>query len=144
MAATPKAANDVVITDKSDFVNIYDVLGKCDFALQVSGNSMMPNYPPSSIVGMLKKTDWIIRPGEVYVIETVDEAVVKRLFYKDDDSNSDVFVLVSDNAMILENGARIGKLAYPPYDLHKKDIVALYSVTGSSKRMFYGTSKIQL
>jgi len=144
VAATPKAGNGMAVTNKTDYVNIYDVLGKCDFALPVSGNSMMPNYPPSSVVGMVKKTDCKIRPGEVYVVETADEAVLKRLYYKEDDSNSEILVLISDNTMVIDSGARKGMLAYPPYELHIKDIIGLYSVTGSAKIMLYGKRMIEL
>lgn len=115
-------------------IDIGDLLHDSQAAIRIYGNSMLPNYPPGCVVGLAKVGKESIQPGEVYVIETKEERILKRLFYKDDNPESEHFLLYSDNTIVFDGGARHGKLAYPPSLKHKGEIVNLFSVTGVIKR----------
>lgn len=133
------AASDVSmemtpISAPAGTIDVGDLLRDSKAALRVYGNSMIPNYPPGCVVGLVPSEDSFIEPGEVYVIETRDKRLVKRLFYKNDESESPYLTCYSDNIMTFDGGARHGKLAYPPFDIPKADIMRLFSVTGVIKR----------
>lgn len=118
----------------SESIDVGDLLSDSHAAIRIYSNSMLPNYPPGCVVGVVQTTSTFIQPGEVYVIETDDQRLLKRLFYKDDDPESSVFVCYSDNTMKFEGGARAGKEAYPPFHLPKKSIKKMFIVTGVIKR----------
>lgn len=111
-------------------IDIGDLLHDSEAAIRIYGNSMLPNYPPGCVVGLSKCTTKFIEPGEVYVIETRDRRMLKRLFYKDDDANSTILTCYSDNTMKFEGGSRAGKDAYPPFNIPLSEIVNLFVVTG--------------
>lgn len=115
-------------------IDVGDLLHDSEAAIRIYGNSMLPGYPPGCVVGLVKVTSSYIQPGEVYVIETRDQRVLKRLFYQDDDPKSNILTCVSDNTMKFENGGRHGKLAYPNFDIPKEEITNLFMVTGVIKR----------
>jgi transcriptional regulator with XRE-family HTH domain len=115
-------------------IDVGDLLHDSEAAIRIYGNSMLPNYPPGCVVGLAKISNTFIEPGEVYVIETRDRRLLKRLFYKNDKADEKSFTCYSDNIMKFEGGARDGKLAYPPFDLPKKEIINLFVVTGVIKR----------
>lgn len=115
-------------------IDIGDLLHDSQAAIRIYGNSMLPNYPPGCVVGLVKCTTSFIEPGEVYVIETKDRRLLKRLFYQSDNPDSETFSCLSDNIMKFEGGARDGKLAYPPFNIPKKDVINLFVVTGVIKR----------
>lgn len=115
-------------------IDIGDLLHDSQAAIRIYGNSMLPNYPPGCVIGLAKCRKSFIEPGEVYVIETADRRMLKRLFYKNDDPDSGIFTCISDNVMKLEGGARDGKLAYPPFDIPRDEVVNLFVVTGVIKR----------
>lgn len=115
-------------------IDVGDLLHDSQAAIRIYGNSMLPSYPPGCVVGLIKRTSSYIEPGEVYVIETRDQRMLKRLFYKDDDSASEFFTCYSDNIMKFDGGARHGKLAYPPFDLPRTEIINIFTVTGVIKR----------
>jgi len=115
-------------------IDVGDLLHDSQAAIRIYGNSMLPNYPPGCVVGLAKCDSLLIEPGEVYVIETRTRRILKRLFYPDDKPESDKLTCYSDNIMKFEGGARDGKLAYPPFDLSKKEIINLFVVTGVIKR----------
>ena len=134
------SASDISLTEMTAIsapagtIDIGDLLNDSDSAIRIYGNSMMPNYPPGCVVGLKKVTKKFIIPGDVYVLETTDQRVLKRLFYKDDSTDGDALLCVSDNTMKFEGGARSGKLAYPPFEILKEDVVRLFLVTGVVKR----------
>ena len=134
------AGSDVTMTEMtaiaapSGTIDVGDLLQDSEAAIRIYGNSMLPNYPPGCVVGLAKCTKSFIEPGEVYVIETRDRRLLKRLFYKDDNPDSRKFTCYSDNVMKFEGGARHGKFAYPPFDLPISEIVNLFVVTGVIKR----------
>ncbi|HRO18517.1 MAG TPA: LexA family transcriptional regulator [Ferruginibacter sp.] len=115
-------------------IDVGDLLADSEAAMRIYGNSMLPNYPPGSVVGIAQTFDNFILPGEIYVIETDEQRLLKRLFYKDDNPDSDTFLCYSDNTMVFDGGARHGKLAYPPFYLNRTSIRKLYIVTGVIKR----------
>jgi hypothetical protein len=115
-------------------IDVGDLLHDSKAAIRIYGNSMLPNYPPGCVLGLSPMLSKMIEPGEVYVIETRDRRVFKRLFYKDDDPDSDYLALYSDNTMVFEGGSRHGKLAYPPFHLAKDEIIRIFIVTGVIKR----------
>jgi transcriptional regulator with XRE-family HTH domain len=116
-------------------IDVGDLLHDSKAAIRIYGNSMTPNYPPGCVVGLLPMTNSFIEPGEVYVVETRDRRMLKRIFYKDDNPDSDYLMCYSDNLMKFEGGPRDGKIAYPPFYLHKQnDIIRMYIVTGVIKR----------
>jgi hypothetical protein len=122
-----------VIDAPSGTIDVGDLLSDSQAAIRIYGNSMLPNYPPGCVVGLNKVTKSFIQPGEVYVIETREQRLLKRLFYKDDEDESKI-MCVSDNLMKFEGGARHGKLAYPSFTLPKEEIINLFVVTGVIKR----------
>lgn len=118
----------------SGTIDVGDLLHDCEAAIRIYGNSMLPGYPPGCVVGLNRVTSSFIEPGEIYVIETSDRRLLKRLFYPNDDPSSDSFLCLSDNSMLFEGGARHGKLAYPPFSIPKKEVHQLFQVTGVIKR----------
>ncbi len=118
----------------SGTIDVGDLLHDSESAIRIYGNSMIPNYPPGCVVGLVKCSSDFIEPGEVYVIETRDRRLLKRVFYKNDDTGGESITLYSDNIMKFEGGPRDGQFAYPPVELPKTEIIALYQVTGVIKR----------
>lgn len=118
----------------SGTIDVGDLLHDSQAAIRIYGNSMLPGYPPGCVVGLNKVTTNFIEPGEIYVIETLDRRILKRLFYVNDDPESSSLLCISDNTMLFEGGARHGKLAYPPFTIPKKEIKQLFVVTGVIKR----------
>jgi len=135
-----EAMGGIAITEMSPIhapagtIDIGDLLHDSQAAIRIYGNSMLPNYPPGCVVGLIKCTTNFIEPGEIYVVETSDRRLLKRLFYKDDDTYSESFLCYSDNTMKFEGGSRAGKFAYPPFELKKEEIINLFVVTGVIKR----------
>lgn len=85
-----------------------------DFAIDVTGDSMSPDYPSGCRVYL--STDTSRRPiryGEVYVLDTAEGILLKRVF---EASTPDHLRLVSINA------------EYPPYNFPKSEIRGLYRV----------------
>lgn len=133
VGGTNYSADMTAITQPTDRLDIGDVLRDSQCAMQVFSNSMTPNYPPGCIVGLIKKENKIIEPGRVYVIETVDDRIIKRL-YPSIENKLSAFLCVSDNSMKWESGPMAGQYFYPPFEIAFEDIVRLYAVTGVVKR----------
>jgi hypothetical protein len=130
-----KTDTDMIpITEPSNSIDIGDLLSDSEAAIRIFGNSMLPNYPSGCVVGLITHTDSFIIPGEIYVVETKSARLLKRLFYKDDNPESEKVTCMSDNTMVFDCGARKGKLAYPPFDVLLTEIIALYLVNGVIKR----------
>ena len=85
-----------------------------DFAIQVTGDSMSPDYPSGSHV-VIKKVDEsiFIEWGKVYVLDTANGIVIKRIEPTDDD---EVIQCVSLNPK------------YAPYKIRKEYIYGWYSI----------------
>jgi phage repressor protein C with HTH and peptisase S24 domain len=91
--------------------------GGVEFAIRVSGSSMYPKYSNGDILACKKVPDVkFFQWGKVYVIDTSQGQLVKRVFEHDD---KDLLLLVSDN-----------KEKYPPFPMPKGDIRSLSIVLG--------------
>ena len=122
------------VIEPTGTIDVGDLLSDSEAALRIFGNSMLPNYPSGSVVGLIRQTGSFIIPGEVYVLETKDSRLLKRLFYKDDNPSSEYISCLSDNTMLFDSGPRKGMFAYPLFDVPKNEIIALHIVTGVIKR----------
>lgn len=83
-----------------------------ELAFEVSGDSMAPAFPPGARV-LLKKVRSDIMWGEIYVVDTEDGAVLKRVFPTDDEG---VLELRSENP------------AYPPVRIPTAHIRGVWRV----------------
>lgn len=89
-----------------------------EFVIRVSGSSMYPKYSNGDILACKKIYDILFfQWGKVYVIDSSQGALVKRVF--EDNQNPDNILLVSDN-----------KENYPPFSIPKSDIRSLSIVLG--------------
>ncbi len=89
-----------------------------EFLIRVSGSSMYPKYSNGDILACKKITEILfIQWGKVYVIDSSQGSLVKRLF--EDKDNPDNLLCVSDN-----------KDNYPPFSIPKTDIRSLSLVVG--------------
>lgn len=109
--------NDFVMAVKGlDCEKIISPIGKVDFAITVSGDSMAPEYPSGSQV-LIKKInerafiDW----GRTYVLDTCNGTVIKKLM-PSDSGDSAVVKCVSINP------------AYPPFEVNLHDVYGIYRV----------------
>ncbi len=100
----------------------------CEVALPVFGHSMYPTYENGSIVICKRINDLdVIQYGEVHLIVTKEQRLLKRIKKSDD---KDSLLLVSDNY----EAQKENKLRYEPFDLKKDKIKHLFIVKGSIKR----------
>lgn len=114
-------------------LRISELFRGSQYALRVSGNSMVPNYPAGAIIGIREIYDKQITPGSVYVIEKDNDLWIKRLFYKNDDQETGVFDCISDNTMKFETGLQAGRYCYPPFQIEIDKVRRLFKVTGDYK-----------
>ncbi|MDR1881773.1 MAG: S24 family peptidase [Prevotella sp.] len=90
----------------------------CEFVIRVSGSSMYPKYSNGDLLACKKiPAITFFQWGKVYVLDTVQGALVKRLF--EDKENSDNIICQSDN-----------KENYPAFSLPKNEIRSLSIVLG--------------
>lgn len=88
-----------------------------EFMIRVSGSSMYPKYSNGDILACRRVHDILFfQWGKVYVIDSSQGALVKRVFK---DESQDNILLVSDN---MEK--------YPPFSFPKSDIRSLSIVLG--------------
>jgi len=81
-------------------------------AFEVTGESMAPGYPPGTRV-LLRKVQANIAWGEVYVVDSVDGPVLKRILPTDDEN---VWELRSDNPN------------YPPFKINVENVRGVWRV----------------
>ncbi|EKT3963210.1 helix-turn-helix domain-containing protein [Flavobacterium psychrophilum] len=88
-----------------------------DFLIQVKGSSMYPKYNSGDIVACkkLQLNDLFFQWNKVYVLDTEQGAIIKRIDIGPDD---DHVMIVSDNEK------------YRPFSLHKSKINAISIVMG--------------
>lgn len=84
-AAGPQPGVDDIGVLASTCTQVYSPHPSAEIAIEVSGISMAPDFPPGCRVfgRRLRSTD-DIRWGDIYIIETPDGAVIKRLRPADD------------------------------------------------------------
>ena len=125
-------STEVMPAKKSSGIIVSELFKGSKYVIRIAGNSMTPLYPPGGLLG-IKPVD-MINPGGVYVIESYDGQLwIKRMFYKDDNQETAMYQLVSDNNMKHEIGPRSGKLFYPDFFISVKDVKNLFVVTGVFK-----------
>jgi phage repressor protein C with HTH and peptisase S24 domain len=119
------------VTNPSGFISPGTVLGACTSAIRIFGNSMLEGYPSGTILGLVQDFDRFVVPGNLYVLETRSQRIFKRCFT--DLAEDDVLICYSDNKMVFPDGAMQGMPYYPPFKIHKEDIVRKFIVTGSAR-----------
>ena len=117
ISAQGGSLNDFVVSVKdSDCEHVISPIRGVDFAMTVAGDSMAPEYPSGSQI-LIKKVnekafiDW----GRVYVLDTCNGSVIKRIFPADDKDPRKV-KCVSINP------------DYPPFEVSFEDIFGVYRV----------------
>ncbi len=107
--------NDFVVSIKeSSCEKIISPIKGADYAMSVSGESMAPEYPSGSQI-LIKRInekafiDW----GRVYVLDTCNGTVIKRLFPSD---TADKVICKSINP------------EFPPFEVLLSDVYAVYRV----------------
>ena len=107
--------NDFVVSIKeSSCEKIISPIKGADYAMSVSGESMAPEYPSGSQI-LIKRInekafiDW----GRVYVLDTCNGTVIKRLFPSD---TTDKVLCKSINP------------EFPPFEVLLSDVYAIYRV----------------
>jgi phage repressor protein C with HTH and peptisase S24 domain len=88
-----------------------------DYLIQIKGSSMYPKYNSGDIVACknLSLNDIFFQWNKVYVLDTIQGALIKRIDIGNDD---DHIQIVSDNPK------------YKPFQLHKSEINAIAIVMG--------------
>lgn len=90
---------------------------RADFMIYISGDSMMPSYFPADIVACVRVPikDVFFQYGRVYVLDTNQGAIIKRIEKSDDE---DSILIVSDNEK------------YSPFTLHLSQVRSIALVIG--------------
>ena len=89
--------------------------------IRIHGNSMLPRYNSGDIVGVMQIFDpQFIEWGRVYVLDTTQGVLIKRLF--PDKQNVDNYLCHSDNTE-----------EYPDFSIPKTEIRKIFKVVGSIK-----------
>lgn len=117
IAAQGGSFNDFIVSVReNDCENVISPIKGADFAMPVSGDSMAPEYPNGSQI-LIKRInerafiDW----GKVYVLDTCNGSVIKRVFPADDkDPNKVKCVSINPE--------------YPPFEVAFEDIYGMYRV----------------
>lgn len=115
IAAQGGSLNDFVVSVKeNDCERVVSPIRGADFAMPVAGDSMAPEYPAGSQIFIKKINerafiDW----GKVYVLDTCNGSVIKRVFPSD---SAEKVKCVSINP------------EYPPFEVSYEDIYGMYRV----------------
>lgn len=115
ISAQGGSLNDFVVSIKdSDCEQIVSPIKGADYAMPVSGDSMAPEYPSGSQI-LIKRInerafiDW----GRVYVLDTCNGTVIKKLFPSE---KPDTVICKSINP------------DYPPFEVSPQDVYGVYRV----------------
>lgn len=115
VSAQGGSLNDFVVSVKeSDCERIISPIKDAEYAMTVTGDSMEPEYPSGSQI-LIKRVnerafiDW----GRVYVLDTCNGSVIKRLFPSED---RDKVICKSINP------------EYPPFEVSLADVYGVYRV----------------
>lgn len=115
VSAQGGSLNDFVVSIKeSSCEKIISPIKGADYAMSVSGESMAPEYPSGSQI-LIKRIDEkaFIDWGRVYVLDTCNGTVIKRLFPSE---TADKVLCKSINP------------EFPPFDVSLSDVYAVYRV----------------
>lgn len=116
---------------REGWVNIGDLLKDSEGGMYVYGNSMIPGYPPGALVGIKRRYESFIEPGNIYVVQTKTNRYVKRLYYNKDKT---AFICLSDNHIKHTDGPMEGEYIYPPFEIPFEEVALIWDVTGVIKR----------
>ncbi len=89
-----------------------------DWAIQISGDSMEPDYKNGSYLYIKKMQSSFIPWGQTMVVDTIDGVVVKNIYPIE---GTDEFI-----------EARSINQKYPPFKIETSDIIGVYRVLGGS------------
>ena len=115
VSAQGGSLNDFVVSIKeSSCEKIISPIKGADYAMSVSGESMAPEYPSGSKI-LIKRIDEkaFIDWGRVYVLDTCNGTVIKRLFPSE---TADKVLCKSINP------------EFPPFEVSLSDVYAVYRV----------------
>lgn len=117
ISAQGGSLNDFVVSVReSDCERVVSPIRGADFAIQVSGDSMAPEYPNGSRVFIKKINERaFIEWGKTYVLDTCNGTVIKTLVPSDD---KDSVRCISINPDPI----------YAPFDVRFEDMYGLYKV----------------
>jgi phage repressor protein C with HTH and peptisase S24 domain len=118
-------------SSREGWINVGDLLKDSEGSLYVYGNSMIPGYPPGSLIGIRPLNESFIEPGSVYVVDTESNRYIKRLYYNKDMT---ALVCLSDNHIKHTDGPMEGEYLYPPFEIPLSSIKKVYKVIGVIKR----------
>lgn len=117
VSAQGGSLNDFVLSVKeSDCVKIVSPIHGVDFAMQVTGDSMSPEYPNGSYI-LIKRInekifiDW----GKTYVLDTRNGSVIKRVVPSDKEGYIRCVSINTDPI-------------YAPFDVALSDVFGIYKV----------------
>lgn len=116
---------------REGWINVGDLLKDSEGSLYVYGNSMIPGYPPGSLICFRSLNESFIEPGSVYIVQTESNRYIKRLYYNSDKSS---LICISDNHIKHTDGPMEGEYLYPPFEIPFSAIQLIYKVTGVIKR----------
>lgn len=129
--ASAGKANIDMYGPRSSWINVGDLLKDSEASLYVYGNSMIPGYPPGSLIGIRPLNESFIEPGSVYVVETESNRYIKRLYYNKDKTT---LICISDNHIKHTDGPMEGEYLYPPFEIPIPSVKLIYKVIGVIKR----------
>lgn len=110
------SAGDITVSEIETDRYVVPEFKGVDFLIRVKGSSMYPKYSSGDIVAcQYIKESRFIQWGKVYVLDSTQGALVKRLFKSED---KDCIECRSDNK------------DYPPFDVPKNEVRAMAVVIG--------------
>lgn len=117
MYAHGGSLNDFVTSAKeNDCEKVISPIGGVDFAIQVSGDSMSPEYPNGSRIFIKKINEKaFIEWGKTYVLDTCNGTVVKRIVPSDRDGYIKCVSINPDPV-------------YAPFEVSLSDVFGMYKV----------------
>lgn len=118
VAGFPAADNDGVYMEDCEHYSIPEFEAKgANFLIRVSGDSMAPLYNNGDIIACRKISDILFfQWGNIYVLDTSQGALVKRVEEAEDDADS--ILCISENPR------------FKPFHLPKSDIRSLSTIIG--------------
>ena len=115
ISAQGGAFNDFVVSvQESECERIVSPIKGADFAINIQGDSMAPEYPSGSQV-LIKRINEraFIEWGKTYVLDTCNGSVVKNL-YPSDDPNKVICKSINPD--------------FPPFEVSLSDVYGVYKV----------------
>ena len=103
---------DGVKSYECEQIPVINAFPSYDYTMIVKGSSMEPKYEGGDEIAIKKVTDYI-EWGKVYVLDTRDGAVIKRIY-----DAQDKYRCVSYNK------------EYPDFEINKADVFGVYKVVG--------------